>query len=191
MAMGIRMTGDEEGKGMKRAMALATRVECEEESNGFGGKSDGNEGGRRFTATRAMAKVMAMMWVMATVMRLAGDEEGKGEGGKGDGDGDDGGGRRRGNGDGGKSNGDGNNGGRLAMAMATKRVMVTATGVGEGGGRRRGQWRWWQERWRRRQGWRASNSIQWRGWQAVDGDKGDGDGDGNDVGDGNGDKAGG
>ncbi len=30
----------------KRAMSSATRVECDEESNGFGGKSDGNEGGR-------------------------------------------------------------------------------------------------------------------------------------------------
>jgi len=33
-------------RGMKRAMALATRVECDKESDGFGGKSDGNEGGR-------------------------------------------------------------------------------------------------------------------------------------------------
>ena len=31
---------------MKRAMVLVTRVECNEERNGFGGKSDGNEGGR-------------------------------------------------------------------------------------------------------------------------------------------------
>ena len=77
---------------MKRAMALATRVECDEESNGFGGKSNGNEGGRRLTATRVMAMVMATTWLMATVTRLAGDEEGKGEGGKGDGDGDEGGG---------------------------------------------------------------------------------------------------
>ena len=38
-------------RGMKRAIALATRVECNEESDGFGGKSDGNEGGRRLTAT--------------------------------------------------------------------------------------------------------------------------------------------
>jgi hypothetical protein len=45
---------------MKRVMALATRVECDEESNGFGGKSDGNKGGRRLTATRAMATMMAM-----------------------------------------------------------------------------------------------------------------------------------
>ncbi len=31
---------------MKRAMSLATRVECDEESDGFGGKSDGNKGGQ-------------------------------------------------------------------------------------------------------------------------------------------------
>ena len=74
--------------------------------------------------------------LMATVTRLAGDEEGKGEGGKADDDGDEGGGRRSGNGD--KSDGNGNNGGRGAMAMATKRVMVTATRVGEVGGRRNG-----------------------------------------------------
>ena len=77
---------------MKRAMALATRVECDEESDGFGGKSDGNEGGRRLMATRAMGMVTAMTWLMAMVKRLAGNEEGKGEGGKGDGDGDEGGG---------------------------------------------------------------------------------------------------
>jgi hypothetical protein len=120
---------------MKRAMALATRVECDKESDGFGGKSVGNEGGRRLTATRAMATVTATTWLMATVTRLAGDEEGKGgEGGKGEGDGDEGGGRRRGNGDGGKSDGDGDNDGRRAIVMATKRVMVTATRVGEVGG---------------------------------------------------------
>jgi hypothetical protein len=51
---------------MKRAMALATRVGCNEESDGFGGKSNGNEGDRQLTATR----------VMATVMMVAGDEEG-------------------------------------------------------------------------------------------------------------------
>ena len=69
---------------MKRAMALATRMECcDEESDGFGGKSDGNEGGRRLTATRAMATMTATTWLMATVTRLAGNKEGKGEGGKG------------------------------------------------------------------------------------------------------------
>ena len=65
---------------MKRAMALVTRVECDEESDGFGGKSDGNKGGRRLTATRAMAMATATAtarkWVMATVMWLAGNEEG-------------------------------------------------------------------------------------------------------------------
>ncbi len=107
-------------------MALATRVECYEESDGFGGKCYGNEGGRQLMATRAMATVTATTWLMATVTRLADNKEGKGEGGKGDGDGDEGGGRRRGNVDGGKSDGDGGNGGRQAMVMATKRVMVTA-----------------------------------------------------------------
>ena len=82
-------------RGMKRAMALAMRVECDEGSDGFGGKSDGNKGGRRLTVTRAMAMVTAPTWVMATVTRLVGNKEGKGEGGKGDGDGIEGGGRRR------------------------------------------------------------------------------------------------
>ncbi len=129
---------------MKWAMALATRVECDKESNGFGGKSNGNKGGRRLMAKRAMVTVTATTWC---------DEEGKGEGhrGKGDGGGDEGGGRRSGNGDGGKCDGDGNNGGRRAVAMVTKRVMVTATRVGEVGGRQNRQWRWWQERWRQQQ----------------------------------------
>ena len=96
---------------MWRVMALMMRVECNKESDGFGSKSNGNEAGRRLTATRVMATVMATTWVMVTVtvMRLVGDKEGKGEGGKGNGDGDEGGGRRRGNGDGGA--GDGDNGG--------------------------------------------------------------------------------
>ena len=74
---------------MKRAMALATRVECDKESNGFGGKSNGNEGGRQMMVTRALAMVTATTWLMVTVTRMAGDEEGKGEGGKGNGNGDD------------------------------------------------------------------------------------------------------
>ena len=141
---------------MKRAMVLATRVGCNKESDGFGGKSNGNKGGMRLTATRAMAMATATTWVMVVVTRLAGDEEGKGDGGKGDGDGDDGDGRQRGNGDGGKSDGNGDNGGGRAIAMATKRVMVmvTATRVGAGGGRRN------EERLLREQGWRARNSIQ-------------------------------
>jgi hypothetical protein len=146
---------------MKRVMALATRVECDKESVGSGGKSNGNKGGRRLMATRAMATVTVTTWLMATVTRLVGDEEGKGEGGKGDGNGDEGGGQRRDNGDGGKSDCNGDNGGRRAMVMATKRVMVMATRVGEVGRQQNGQWRWRQEQWRRRQGCRASNSIQW------------------------------
>ena len=46
----------------------------------------------------------------------------------------------------------------------------------EGGVRQRERWLCWQERWQ-------------RGWQAIDGDKGDSDSDSNDVGDGDGDKA--
>ena len=45
-------------------MALATRVECDEERDDFGGKSNGNESGRRLTATRAMATASATTWVM-------------------------------------------------------------------------------------------------------------------------------
>ncbi len=33
-------------RGMKRVMALATRVGCNEESNGFGSKSNGSKGDR-------------------------------------------------------------------------------------------------------------------------------------------------
>jgi hypothetical protein len=75
---------------------LVTRVECNKESNGFGGKSNSNKDGRLLTATRLMARVMATTWVMAMVTRLAGNKEGKGKGGKGDGDGDEGGGQQRG-----------------------------------------------------------------------------------------------
>ncbi len=115
---------------MKRAMALATRVECDEESDGFGGKSNGNKGDRQWMATRVMAAMTVTTWVMVMVTRLSGNREGKGEGSKGNGNSDEGGGQQRGNGNGGKSNGNGNKGGRQATATATKRVMVTATWVG-------------------------------------------------------------
>jgi hypothetical protein len=36
-------------------MAVATRVTCDEEGDGDGGKSDGDEGGGRATAMTAMA----------------------------------------------------------------------------------------------------------------------------------------
>jgi hypothetical protein len=35
-------------------MVSATRVACDKEGDGHGGKSDGNEGGRQATATKAM-----------------------------------------------------------------------------------------------------------------------------------------
>ncbi len=38
-----------------RAMASATRVVCDKEGDGNGGKSNGNEGGGQAMATRAMA----------------------------------------------------------------------------------------------------------------------------------------
>jgi hypothetical protein len=59
-----------------RAMALATRVACDKEGDG--------KGGRQAAATRAMAKI----WAMATAMRLAGNKEDEGKDGKGNGDGD-------------------------------------------------------------------------------------------------------
>jgi hypothetical protein len=43
-------------KARKRVMAPATRRECDKESNGFGGKSDGNKGGNNQLATGACDK---------------------------------------------------------------------------------------------------------------------------------------
>jgi hypothetical protein len=63
---------------MKRATASATRVECDKEGDGSGGKSNGVEGGGQATATRAIATMMAKMWAMATTTRVAGDKEGNG-----------------------------------------------------------------------------------------------------------------
>ncbi len=40
---------------MTRRMMLVTRVACDEEGEGDSGKSDGDKGGGRATATRAMA----------------------------------------------------------------------------------------------------------------------------------------
>ncbi len=108
----------------QRAMLSAMRVKCDKESDGFGCKSNGNKGGRRFRATRAITTVMATTWVrvmvtrlvratkrararvakaIATVMRVVGNEEGNGYGVK--------------------SNGNGNKGGGRATVTATKRVM--------------------------------------------------------------------
>jgi hypothetical protein len=48
-------------------MALATRVACNKEGNGDGGKSNGNEGGGQAMATRAMAMEKANNNQPATV----------------------------------------------------------------------------------------------------------------------------
>jgi hypothetical protein len=60
----------------KRAMALATRVECNKESNGFGGKSDGNKGGNNQLAMGACDKEGKGSKAMVMGIRVAGDEEG-------------------------------------------------------------------------------------------------------------------
>jgi len=71
MVMGIRVAGGEEGEGDEAGDGVGDEGGVRRR-----GKSDGNEGGRRLTATRAMATAMATMWVMVMVTRLAGDEEG-------------------------------------------------------------------------------------------------------------------
>ena len=61
-------------RGMKRAMAFATKVGCNEESDGFGGKSNGNEGCRRLMVTRVIATATLITWVLVMVMRLVGNK---------------------------------------------------------------------------------------------------------------------
>ncbi len=75
---------------------VGTKVSCNEEGGGDGGKSNGDEGGGRATAT-------ATTWAMVTETRPAGDERGKCKGGKGYGDGYEGRWRRRQRGSGGDS----------------------------------------------------------------------------------------
>jgi hypothetical protein len=55
-----------------RAMALATRVACDREGNGDGGKSYGDKGGRQATAMRAMATEKANNNQPATGLTKAG-----------------------------------------------------------------------------------------------------------------------
>jgi hypothetical protein len=74
-------TEDSNGNGGQNR--VATKVSCNEEGGGDGGKSNGDEGGRRATAT-------ATTWAMVTETRPAGNERGKYKGGKGYGDGDEG-----------------------------------------------------------------------------------------------------
>jgi hypothetical protein len=51
-----------------RRMASATRVVCDKEGNGDGGKSNGYEGDGQATATRVMAKVKATMTTTAVAV---------------------------------------------------------------------------------------------------------------------------
>ncbi len=74
-------TADSNGDGGQNR--VATKVLCNEEGGGDGGKSNGDEGGGPATAT-------ATTWGMVTKTRLAGDKRGKCKGGKGYGDGDEG-----------------------------------------------------------------------------------------------------
>jgi hypothetical protein len=60
-------------------MATAMRVECHEERDGFGGKSDGNEGGNNQLAMGACDKEGKGGKAMAMGIRVAGDEEGEGD----------------------------------------------------------------------------------------------------------------
>ncbi len=83
--MGVARADGDGDVGQNR---VATKVSCNKEGGGDGGKSDGNEGGGRATAT-------ATTRAMATEMRLASDEEGKCKGGKFNCDGDKGGWRWR------------------------------------------------------------------------------------------------
>ncbi len=55
-----------------RAMALATRVGCNNEGNDNGGKSNGDKGGGQATATRAMATEKANNNQPATGLTKAG-----------------------------------------------------------------------------------------------------------------------
>ncbi len=92
--------------GTKKAMALAIRVKCDKDCDGFGGKCDGNEGGGGAMTLWAMAMVTATTWAMVMATRVASNVEG--------------------NGNSGKSNGNGNKGGRQATATRAM-VMATAT----------------------------------------------------------------
>jgi hypothetical protein len=75
--MGVA-TADGNGDGGQNR--VATKVLCNKEGGGDGGKSDGDKGGGRAMAT-------VTMWVMGTAMRLAGDKEGECKGSTFDSDG--------------------------------------------------------------------------------------------------------
>ncbi len=62
-----------------RGMATAMRVECHKESDGFGSKSNGNEGGNNQLAMGACDEEVENSKAMAMGIRVAGNEEGKGD----------------------------------------------------------------------------------------------------------------
>jgi hypothetical protein len=62
-----------------RMMATAMRVECHKESDGFGGKSDGNKGGNNQLAMGACDKEVKGGKAITMGIRVAGDEEGEGD----------------------------------------------------------------------------------------------------------------
>ena len=96
MAMGIRVAGDEEGEGGEAGDGVGDEGGVRRRERWLWRQERWQRGWQAVDCDRAMGTVTATTWVMATVTRLAGDEEGKGEGGKGNGVGDDGGGRQRG-----------------------------------------------------------------------------------------------
>ncbi len=74
-------TANSDGNGGQNR--VATKVSCNEEGGGDGGKSNGDKGG-------GQATMMATTWVMVTETRLAGNKRGKCKGSKGYGDGNEG-----------------------------------------------------------------------------------------------------
>jgi hypothetical protein len=58
-------------------MASAMRVECDEESNGFGGKINGNKGGNNQLAMGACDKEGKGGKAMVMGIRVAGNKEGE------------------------------------------------------------------------------------------------------------------
>ncbi len=62
-----------------RAIATAMRMECHKESDGFGGKSNGNKGGNKQLAMGACDKEVKGGKAMVMGIRVAGDKEGKGD----------------------------------------------------------------------------------------------------------------
>jgi hypothetical protein len=60
-------------------MVSALREECDKESNGFGGKSNGNKGSNNQLAMGACDKEVKDSKVMAMGIRVVGDKESKGD----------------------------------------------------------------------------------------------------------------